>query len=224
MRIIRKPEEPQEFESSCKECGTVVALSASDLCCVYDQRDGNAVVWTCPTCNRDNWINSPPCAAEHDAPVGVAVTCPPHTFCLSASSGDVVCAQCGQTAHGLIAQAEERARQQLIIEGCLTCRGGAEYKEMSANLANVQARCAELLEEGRAQQRELGRLRVELDESVAMRDALGQKALQLQERVRDMEAAQGCLLLPGWACGACGTFNGSAKEVLRNCRACGARP
>ena len=33
------------------------------------------------------------------------------------------------------------------------------------------------------------------------------------------------LLLPGWRCPSCRTFNGEAKEVLRSCRdCCGARP
>jgi hypothetical protein len=28
------------------------------------------------------------------------------------------------------------------------------------------------------------------------------------------------ILLPGWTCGACGTFNGSGKELLEACRHC----
>ena len=28
-------------------------------------------------------------------------------------------------------------------------------------------------------------------------------------------------LMPGWICGACGAFNGDAKERLRACRCCG---
>lgn len=42
----------------------------------------------------------------------------------------------------------------------------------------------------------------------------------------DWRAPSG-LLLPGWVCGSvkggvrCGAFNGSAKEVLTECRACG---
>jgi hypothetical protein len=40
-------------------------------------------------------------------------------------------------------------------------------------------------------------------------------------RVRDMEAAAGGLLLPGWTCPGCQAFNGSAKEQLRVCRCCG---
>jgi len=68
---------------------------------------------------------------------------------------------------------------------------------------------------------ELGVILVERDEAVAQRDAAGQKALQLQERVRALEAAEGGILLPGWACAACKAFNGSAKVTLTHCRCCG---
>jgi hypothetical protein len=44
---------------------------------------------------------------------------------------------------------EERARTKLVIEGCLTCKGGESYKAMLENLGHVQARCTELLTETR---------------------------------------------------------------------------
>ena len=46
--------------------------------------------------------------------------------------------------------AVDMARRQMVLEGCLTCRGGAEYKAMLANLSSVQARCTDLLVEVRA--------------------------------------------------------------------------
>ena len=46
--------------------------------------------------------------------------------------------------------AVDMARRQMVLEGCLTCRGGAEYKAMLANLSATQARCSELLIEVRA--------------------------------------------------------------------------
>jgi len=46
-------------------------------------------------------------------------------------------------------EAVELARRQLVIEGCLSCRGGAEYKAMLANLTSVQERSSELLKETR---------------------------------------------------------------------------
>jgi hypothetical protein len=45
--------------------------------------------------------------------------------------------------------ADVRARTALIIEGCLTCVGGAEYKAMLANLTDTQRRCTELITETR---------------------------------------------------------------------------
>ena len=43
----------------------------------------------------------------------------------------------------------DMARRQMVLEGCLTCRGGAEYKAMLANLTETQTRCTELLLENR---------------------------------------------------------------------------
>jgi hypothetical protein len=48
-----------------------------------------------------------------------------------------------------LATADARARSALIIEGCLTCVGGAEYKAMLANLTDTQRRCTELVGEVR---------------------------------------------------------------------------
>ena len=130
------------------------------------------------------------------------------------------------------AEAQDRARQQLVLDGCLTCRGGAEYKALFANLTAVQARSTEQIEEIRRERdvsaqlarrsaslnAELGRVLLERDEVVAQRDAFGQKAAQLQEQLRVAEAAS---LLPGWTCGACGAFTGTVKEAHTACRCCG---
>ena len=40
--------------------------------------------------------------------------------------------------------------------------------------------------------------------------------------IAEDEAMTDGVVLPGWICGACGVFNGSAKEVLLACRACDA--
>lgn len=45
--------------------------------------------------------------------------------------------------------AVDMARRQMVLEGCLTCRGGAEYKAMLANLTQCQERGTELLLENR---------------------------------------------------------------------------
>ena len=41
--------------------------------------------------------------------------------------------------------AVDMARRQMVLEGCLTCSGGAEYKAMLANLKTCQERCTSLL-------------------------------------------------------------------------------
>ena len=117
-----------------------------------------------------------------------------------------------------------------------------ECKAMLSNLTSMQERCGKLLEETRAQRAkihnfdeiaesfernmsalkaELGAALVERDEAIVQRDAFGQKAHQLQERVLEMERAEGGILLPGWTCSACKAFNGSAKVTLTHCRCCG---
>lgn len=56
MRIVKAPVQVKEFETSCQDCDTVVALEARDCTYMSDQRDGNAVKWKCPTCKRENWV------------------------------------------------------------------------------------------------------------------------------------------------------------------------
>ena len=46
-------------------------------------------------------------------------------------------------------EAVDMARRQLVLKGCLTCRGGAEYKAMLENLTATQTRCSELIQENR---------------------------------------------------------------------------
>jgi hypothetical protein len=56
MRVIQRPYQKTELESDCQECSTRVALLPEDCDVVFDQRDGVAVKWQCPTCNRFNWV------------------------------------------------------------------------------------------------------------------------------------------------------------------------
>lgn len=46
-------------------------------------------------------------------------------------------------------EAVSHARVLLVNEGCLTCRGGADYRAMLANLTATQERCTELFLENR---------------------------------------------------------------------------
>ena len=70
---------------------------------------------------------------------------------------------------------EARAHSRLVIEGCLTCSGGKEYRAMLDNLGQVQARCSDLLKEARV-------LRTALElaqESEAIREAALARAREI---------------------------------------------
>jgi septation ring formation regulator EzrA len=74
--------------------------------------------------------------------------------------------------------------------GCRVCRDGVEYQQMMKTLTEVQTRCTELLEEYRAQKLQISTLEVQLEEALAMKDAAGQKAWQLQEELRKLRGTQ----------------------------------
>jgi len=101
------------------------------------------------------------------------------------------------------------------------------------NLTSVQTRGTALLEENRVQRLELQALRVDLDETTAMKEAFGQKAFQMQaeltkllEKLTDLQEELRVLHqgpgLPGWTCSACGAFTGTMKEAHTVCRCCSA--
>lgn len=143
-------------------------------------------------------------------------------LCCTADDLHAVSSEIGLVGEGWNASDLYAAKKALNAKNapvvCIT-----DHKLMSENLSSVQARCSELLEETRAQRRELQVLRVELDEATAMKEAFGQKSYQLQQHVIELEG--GGLLLPGWTCLACGVFTGTAKEQHTACRCCGtARP
>mgnify|MGYP001174058389 CR=1 FL=1 len=57
MKILKLPNTNWAFETGCR-CGTRVELELSDFKKYEpDQRDGDAVVWQCPTCKYDNWLS-----------------------------------------------------------------------------------------------------------------------------------------------------------------------
>jgi hypothetical protein len=58
MKVLNKPDETWSTMSGCLGCETLVQLFLIDLRYVYDQRDGDAVTWNCPTCKRRNWISA----------------------------------------------------------------------------------------------------------------------------------------------------------------------
>jgi RNase P subunit RPR2 len=58
MRIIKHGDIGDTYKSSCKNCGCLVELTASDVRFVADPRDGNAIVWKCPDCNEETWVST----------------------------------------------------------------------------------------------------------------------------------------------------------------------
>lgn len=59
MRIIDEPsKKPWALETQCGTCQTRLEVEVGDFKrTVYDQRDGNAAVFACPTCGRSNWVD-----------------------------------------------------------------------------------------------------------------------------------------------------------------------
>lgn len=87
------------------------------------------------------------------------------------------------------------AHEERLEARQLEARLSRDAAQLAENLANVQARCTELLLENR----------------------------ELKSQLTDTLAAaleSSGLLLPGWTCPDCRTFNGEAKERLLICRAC----
>ena len=56
MKILSRPEQPTEFESTCS-CQTKVSLVAADLEYWSDPREGSSVKWKCPTCHQSNFVD-----------------------------------------------------------------------------------------------------------------------------------------------------------------------
>ena len=55
----------------------------------------------------------------------------------------------------------------------------------------------------------------------ALSQAYREKLLEYAAAVDEVAKRLRDSLMPGWVCGACGVFNGDAKERLRACRCCG---
>jgi len=57
MKIIQQGTLPEEitYRVDCSNCRTIFEFEQREGRVVYDQRDGNAVVINCPTCNKEVW-------------------------------------------------------------------------------------------------------------------------------------------------------------------------
>lgn len=58
MKVIKHGKAAGTLKSECQDpsCECQVELSPNDCRSVPDDRDGAAIVWTCPDCKRDNWV------------------------------------------------------------------------------------------------------------------------------------------------------------------------
>ena len=60
MKIIDEPSK-QTWAAifACRQCATRAELEVTDFTRrVSDQRDGDAAVWECPTCGKENWVDT----------------------------------------------------------------------------------------------------------------------------------------------------------------------
>lgn len=56
MKVIKRGKPQNTYEDTCDECETVVEVERCDLRFVADFRDGDAYVYVCPECHREQWI------------------------------------------------------------------------------------------------------------------------------------------------------------------------
>lgn len=60
MRITRMGRLPEDKEYSfvCAKCDTIAEAKKSEGRLVYDNRDGNALVFICPLCKCEVWVSA----------------------------------------------------------------------------------------------------------------------------------------------------------------------
>ncbi len=58
VEVVKRgnPKGEEVRETTCPRCLSELRFKRSEARHVSDQRDGNALVITCPVCNRENWI------------------------------------------------------------------------------------------------------------------------------------------------------------------------
>lgn len=57
MKILSKPKKNAKYRDTCDGCSVRVELEKADTSYRSDPRDGDAVVWKCPECKRENWVS-----------------------------------------------------------------------------------------------------------------------------------------------------------------------
>lgn len=58
MKIIKRGEPPNiKYNFTCRNCKTVAVAEKHEGRYVADQRDGDAIVFNCPVCAKECWVN-----------------------------------------------------------------------------------------------------------------------------------------------------------------------
>lgn len=57
MKVLRKPETNWKKEVTCSQCAAHLEIEIGDFArYVNDQRDGDAVTFSCPCCKSEQWV------------------------------------------------------------------------------------------------------------------------------------------------------------------------
>lgn len=58
MKIISQGKPPEiKYTFTCRKCKTVAIADRNEGRYVEDQRDGDAIVFKCPVCDNECWVN-----------------------------------------------------------------------------------------------------------------------------------------------------------------------
>jgi RNase P subunit RPR2 len=58
MKIIRECNPPEiKYTFTCRKCKTTAIAHRNEGRNVHDPRDGNAIVFECPSCKNECWVN-----------------------------------------------------------------------------------------------------------------------------------------------------------------------
>lgn len=59
MKIIRRGPKDSELTHrwTCRKCGSLIEAKRSEGRDIADDRDGDAIVFKCPVCEREHWVS-----------------------------------------------------------------------------------------------------------------------------------------------------------------------
>ena len=61
MKVIKQGPDttkPFTYTATCADCKTELLVEEKDMRFAADERDGNAMVYKCMVCERENWVSS----------------------------------------------------------------------------------------------------------------------------------------------------------------------